>query len=261
MSPLALERATLVAWPAARRLTQFGWELCATSGKSGRVNSVWPLAWSGETSVDDAIDFSIAWCLANDIAPCFRVSNACYAPSDLPEALKRADFEPDTDTRVMTRELSSAAHHDPGDIELTDVPTEEFWLPLHESAPNEADYAERRGIVERVAAPRAFALARADGRPAAVGLGVALDGLIGIFLMRTAPWARRRGFARDIVRALTAWGWEHGAKTAFLQVEVSNEPAVWLYANEGFTTLYRYQYWRPRPVEGATANSQSSPQD
>ena len=67
--------------------------------------------------------------------------------------------------------------------------------------------------------------------------------LVGIYLMRTAPYARRRGFARQVLRALTHWGATHEAQTAYLQVEEANEAAVSLYASEGLTTATRYRYW------------------
>lgn len=282
---MEIERATLIAWPAARRLSLYGWEFCATWGKSGRVNSIWPLAWTNELSVDDAIDMACAWCMANDIAPCFRVSEGCVAPPDLEAALERAGFAPDTDTRVMTLPLPGQAREAgaepgpmdrtnaqraalagsrfarPASVELHAAPSEAFWAPLRDSARDNTDYAERRGIVERIAEPCAFALARLDERPAAIGLGVAVDGRAGVFLMRTAPWARRRGLARDILRSLLGWGAENGAGTAFLQVETDNDPAVRLYANEGFTTLYRYRYWRLRPSEDAAAKNPTPPQD
>ncbi len=62
--------------------------------------------------------------------------------------------------------------------------------------------------------------------------------------MRTAPNARRRGLARQIVRALLAWGAQNGATTGYLQVEKSNDAAVALYASEGFAPQYSYWYWR-----------------
>ncbi|MBL8547571.1 MAG: hypothetical protein JNL81_13985 [Hyphomonadaceae bacterium] len=62
--------------------------------------------------------------------------------------------------------------------------------------------------------------------------------------MRTAPWARPRGFARDIVHALINWGAQRGADTAYLRVEAANEVAVARYLHEGFNVTCRYRYWR-----------------
>jgi len=237
----ALERACLEAWPARTRTQRDGWEFCATDDRSGRANAVWPLSWSG-TDVQRAIADARAWCAAEAISPTFKLADGATAPEGLPDALAAAGFAPRTETLVMTRAIEAATP--PFGVELHDKPSDDIWAPLNESAPDPADAAERRDIVERIAAPHRFALVRIDGRPAAVGLGVLTGDLIGIYLMRTAPWARRNGCARDIVRTLMHWGGSEGAQTAYLQVECANEVAVALYVHEGFDVAYRYRYWR-----------------
>ena len=116
---------------------------------------------------------------------------------------------------------------------------------MRESAPSDADFAERRDVASRAPAPRAFAVLAVDGGPAAVGACVATGELALIFLMRTAPWAQRQGLGRRVLRSLMAWAKANGARAAHLQVEASNGPAVALYAGEGFVTAYSYVYWRP----------------
>ncbi|MBC7770722.1 MAG: GNAT family N-acetyltransferase [Phycisphaerales bacterium] len=142
----------------------------------------------------------------------------------------------------MTRTLG----HTPGpdrSVGIDEEPTDSFWTPLRLAAPSAADFAERAEIVLRTTPPRAFAIARLDHQPAAIGFGDVTDELLGLYLMRTAPNARRQGLARDIVRALCGWGAANGAHTAYLQVEQSNEAAVALYASDGFDTAYAYTYW------------------
>lgn len=239
----ALERACLEAWPARVHEQKFGWELCATGDFSGRANAVWPLTWDNSASVVNAIADARAWCVAQAITPTFKLADGATAPAALPDALAAAGFKPRAETYVMTRDVAVAPLGD-ATVELHDQPSPDIWAPLEESAPEPGDAAERREIVERIAVPRVFALVRMDGKPAAVGLGVLSGAHIGIYLMRTSPWARRNGFARDIVRALIGWGAQHGADTAYLQVEAANDVAVALYLHEGFSVAYRYRYWR-----------------
>lgn len=241
MNVEALERACLQAWPARTHVQRDGWEFCATDDRSGRANAIWPLNWSG-ADVHRAIADARAWCAGEAITPTFKLADGATAPVDLPEALTAAGFTPRTETLVMAREIEAITP--PAGVELHDEPSDDIWAPLNESAPNAADAAERRDIVERIAAPHRFALIRLNGRPAAVGLGVLSGDLIGIYLMRTAPWARRNGCARGIVRTLMHWGGSEGAQTAYLQVEYANEVAVALYVHEGFDVAYRYRYWR-----------------
>ncbi len=239
-----MDRAALRAWSARERETVFGWVLQATDGQSGRVNSTWAIGWTGEIALAAAIDRVEGWYAERGRPAWFRLAEGSAAPTELASALAARGYAPDTCTLVMTRAL--AAERGDAGVAIGTDPSDAFLQPMREAAPSDADFAERRDVVSRAPAPRAFALLGASGRPAAVGASVAVDELAMIFLMRTAPWARRRGLARRVLRSLTAWAQDAGARTAFLQVEASNGPAVGLYESEGFVTAYSYVYWRPR---------------
>jgi N-acetylglutamate synthase len=241
---LALERAALRAWPGRVRETRSGWVLQATDGFSQRANAVWPLAWSSDAPLAEAVREAAAWCEAQGVAPCFKLADGVTHPPGLADALAAQGFAPRMETRVMTLQLMGRQGFCPSEhIVPLGAPTPGFWQPIYEAAPSEADFAERRDIVSRIAEPCGYALAELDGRPAAVGLGVLCGGFLGLYLMRTAPWARRQGLARAIMDALLHWGAAHEATLAYLQVEESNAAAIALYENAGFTTFYRYRYW------------------
>lgn len=244
LSPLSLERACLRAWPGAVSEARFGWVLQATEGRSLRANAVWPLDWTGDTPIEDAVRWCMDWCRRRRITPCFKLADGAMAPSELAIVLGLMGLSPGNETLVMTRALHASPEATPPAARLLDTPTESIWTPVRESAPSAEDYRERRGIVERIAAPHVFAQAQSGGRDAAIGLGVLTDDLLGLYLMRTAPWARRRGLAQAIVGALSAWGAAQGARYAYLQVEEHNAAAVALYAQAGFRLAYRYRYWR-----------------
>ncbi|MFT3727457.1 MAG: GNAT family N-acetyltransferase [Terricaulis sp.] len=236
-----LERACLEAWPALNRDTRDGWEYCATTGHSGRVNSIWPIAWSEHVPLNDAIDTAASWCAWHKIAPTFKLTDGLTFPHDLPHALAQLGYAPHSETLIMTAPVSlGPAPRAP--VTLYDSDHEQFWAPLGQSA-HADDTAERVDIVRRIRAPHIFALNYHEGAPASAGLGVLTGDLIGIYLMRTAPFARRKGHARQVLRALTHWGATHEATSAYLQVEEANAAAVNLYESEGFTTAGRYRYW------------------
>lgn len=237
-----LERACLEAWPAKTRMTRYGWEHCATSGRSGRVNAVWPLAWTDEAPLARAVAHAADWCEEQGIAPRFRVTDGLTAPPELTLTLAAEGYAPHTETLVMTAAIAPYPPR-PTAIELHNVFNEHVYAPLRESAPDPADAQERTDIVMRIKPPHVFALARVDGAPASVGLGVLSDDLLGIYLMRTTPWGRRQGLARKVLETLVHWGATHEAKTAYLQVEEKNIAAVTLYTGAGFAPLYRYRYW------------------
>ncbi|HYD87039.1 MAG TPA: GNAT family N-acetyltransferase [Vitreimonas sp.] len=236
-----LERACIRAWPAKHETDIHGWRAFATAGRSGRVNSAWPLAWRGR-DLAAAIEAAEAWAATHNIRAAFKLADGAIHPPSLPDALAQRGYRPETPTLVMTRTLGQTPPPDRL-VQLADEPTDSFWTPLRLAAPSPEDFAERADIVLRTTPPRAFAIAQLEHQPAAIGFGDITDGLLGLYLMRTAPNARRQGLARDIVRALCGWGAANGAHTAYLQVEQSNEAAVALYASDGFETAYSYSYW------------------
>ncbi|GAB3815783.1 hypothetical protein GCM10027605_63750 [Micromonospora zhanjiangensis] len=105
-----------------------------------------------------------------------------------------------------------------------------------DSDPAGADGTEAAGVLAagtRPAGPELLAI----GRGTVTGGGRWL----GLTLIEVAPSARRRGLARQVIRALVDWADGLGATQAFLQVEESNTAAVTLYRELGFTTHHTYR--------------------
>ena len=115
-----------------------------------------------------------------------------------------------------------------------------------------------RALLERVPHPRTFARCGGEPVPDAVGMAAVVDGWVGLGAIAVAAGARRRGLGRAITVALLAWGREHGAGRAFLQVSSDNTPGIALYTALGFRTAYDYRYWSRRWRSLAAAPSASS---
>lgn len=241
MNPIAIERATLAAWPPAEVREHEGWLFCAASGVTGRVNAVWPLAWRGG-DVGGAIGAAEEWYAARKLPPRFKLTEDAFAPSDLSEALKARGYAPKTATFIMMRALSGVCATD-ATIVLSDHMSAAFEQALAESTPDPDDLEERRAIAARAPAPKAFAVCGVEA-PLAMGMSAVAGSLAGIFLMRTVPHARRQGRAQAVLRALLDWAQARGANCAFLQVDAANDPAVHLYRREGFDVLSTYRFWR-----------------
>lgn len=236
-----VERATIAAWPAGETEARDGWFLLASSGVTGRVNAVWPLDWRG-ADIDAAITQAEHWYAARGLPPRFKLTDAAFSPADLPERLTQRGYAPGYATLVMLRELEG--NFEGGDAELSPEMTSLFDQVLGDSTPNLDDLEERRAIARRAPKLTAFAIRKSGNHAAAVGMSALAGDLAGIFLMRTAPAARRRGHARGVLRALLNWAHAASARAAFLQVEADNGGAVGLYESEGFVTLTRYQFWK-----------------
>jgi N-acetylglutamate synthase len=254
-SPLALEEATLATWRAREDESHFGWRFLAEAGFSGRVNAVWPLAWTGPVGVGPAIEAAEAWYAARSLPCVFKIADSCAFPYGLPEELAARGYAPDTETLVMHCGLARAGV--PLDAPwglLAEASGEDIVLTAHRPSVFETvlgldaspgDAAERLAVLGRTPRPRAFGVIRRDHRPAAVGMmSLAPNGYAGVYAMRTLAPFRRQGLAMALLDALAAAAEHAKAHSLFLQVEAANGPAIALYRRAGFETAYAYRYWR-----------------
>jgi GNAT superfamily N-acetyltransferase len=243
-SVLEIEEAAFRAWPAQEVVELSGWRLRFTQGVTRRANSVWPNEWRDETPLSERVGTVEAFAAARGIAPSFQLTSAAK-PAGLDAWLAERGYVIDAPVVVMTRELEGLGE----DRASSNVETSVFGSPSADwlfIGIERGRFAKAReafsGILARIGPRGAFALARTSEGPVAVGLGVVDGEWLGIFNMMTVPEARRRGAARSILAALTAWGFERGALVAYLQVERDNAPARSLYASTGFTPAYEYHY-------------------
>jgi ribosomal protein S18 acetylase RimI-like enzyme len=93
-----------------------------------------------------------------------------------------------------------------------------------------------------IASKKCFAILLKDNQVVSCGLGVLENQYIGLFEIITARNKRRRGFGRELILNILDWGKKNGATKAYLQVAMSNEPALNLYSNLGFEEIYQYFY-------------------
>ncbi|MFZ0088486.1 MAG: GNAT family N-acetyltransferase [Solirubrobacteraceae bacterium] len=174
----------------------------------------------------------------------FQITPAAQ-PSALELALLARGYLRGAPTAVQTRELmmptvSPAAVTG---VEISGRPTTlwwEVWQAALGVAPARA--AAVSDLFDRVLVPAGFVVAFLDDRPAAVALGVVDGGWLGIFNMATLPAQRRRGAGNAALAALADWGGTRAATTAYLQVDLDNQPARRLYRDAGFTDAYQYVY-------------------
>ena len=238
--PRVLEPIAARGWPAAVSARLGGWRLHASAGQSGRINTCWPLD-APDRSVEEAIAAAEAWYASRGMTPRFKIVEGCSHPLDLAERLAARGYTPRTPTLTMVGPLAGAL--DP-DATILDEPDVAFRQVFADPAfGHDADARERLEALARVPRPRAFALIRVDGAPAAVGVSAIEADWAGIMGMRTSPSFRRQGLARRIFRTLTAAAAKSGARRGYLQVEEGNASAIALYEAEDFASKYRYRYW------------------
>ena len=244
-----IEDAGLTASQPSQQTFYDGWLLRYSPGKAKRARSVNAIA-AGDLPLGEKIDHCRAFYSSVSLPCIFRIT-PFSRPSTLDEALAAAGFAAVQETRVMQLRLP--------DEDQTSIPRESL-IPL--DAANFGDLlgelsgldagkrAAERERFARSGLNAAYFAVQDNDRAVACG-SVAIEGsLAGVFGMVTAPSHRGRGMASRIVLALLGAARNAGARTAYLQVDASNQPARHLYSKLGFQDCYAYWYrFAPDVVE------------
>ncbi len=254
----AIERRAYAAWPAEEVMHLGGWRLRAMRGVSRRANSVWPSSGAlsdhgaereggGAPSergveLESRIERAEAWYESKGLSAAFQLTRRA-TPRGLDTALERRGYRVDAPVSIQVARARTVLRGQAGsDVQVSrEIPDE--WFEISAYKGRFARVAEvYRGLLGRIGPRARYALARVDGEPAAVGLGVIDEGWMGIFSMLTLSSHRRRGAGRAILAGLASAALEDGVEDLYLQVERDNAGAAALYAAASFRELYGYHY-------------------
>jgi GNAT superfamily N-acetyltransferase len=237
-----IERCAYDAWPAEEVESFEGWRLRAMRGVSRRANSVWAFEATGDIPVEERIDRVERWYGSRNLAPTFQVA-ARARPEGLDAKLDERGYRIEAPVSIQvaaTTDVLSTTRR--CDAVVTRTCSEE-WFDISGRRGRFAKVADAYGaLLIRIGTGARFAVARIDGQPACVGLGVVAGAWMGVFSMLTLPRARRRGAARGVLWALAETAFEAGVDRMYLQVERDNPAAIALYAAASFRELYGYHY-------------------
>ena len=198
---LLLDRVGADGCPPLEQVEVDGWRLRASAGVLLRANSALPL--SDALPVDAVVEFY----RSRGLPPRVHVSSEA-----VDQALAARGWERDTEVAVLVGPTPTG----PGDAVVTDEP-DDRWVDVYWSVDGRGGAAEREvflRMLDRVAAPTAYASVVVDDEVVAVGRAVAQEGLLGLFAMAVLPGFRRRGLGRDVLHALGRWGSSLGPSTA-----------------------------------------------
>jgi GNAT superfamily N-acetyltransferase len=246
LSPLAarVEEVCLNAWPALQEIHYDGWLIRLADGQTRRTNSVNALG-RGTRPLDEKIAYCEDVYRRHGLPACFRLLS--NASGELESALAARGYEAEGETSTLY--MSFAEHPPPHPtirVEMTKgAPSAEWMAARMRFLDLRAD--ERRKIekiLQQLALPAVFAAVRVNGAIASIAKGAVHDGVVCLNMVASDPALLRRGLSRACLSAILNWArQEHGAAGACLQVVSTNEPAVRLYQQLGFThELYRYHY-------------------
>jgi ribosomal protein S18 acetylase RimI-like enzyme len=235
-------RAEAAVWPPREVHDVDGWRVGLSGGFTRRANSV--LALSEPRDVKAAVqEVEKIYARAGQPAV-FRVC-AQSEPWDLDDVLAGRGYREVAPTLVMVRSgLAEVAlpFESPGlEVVVSETPDEAWlsrWLDVKSSAP--VDHEVAAGLVS--GSPALYLTARDGYGPVAVIRAALVDDWVALSCLAVDTRARRRGIGRALTRAALHEAVERGARQAFLQVEESNEAAIEMYADLGFTPAERYHY-------------------
>ncbi len=237
---IKIEEAAVNAWPAARQMHYDGWLVRMTGGPSKRINSVNIL---GESSLP--LEVKVRYCqgvYAREGLPLiFRLPEPLTSPG-LSEGLEGLGYHHFDPTLVLGRAVEADLSL-PRGLDIRKMPPMDFimaraWMM---GVPSTVLGYHAR-ILDLILPEKVLVCLFEDGQPAACGMAVLQGDLLGYFSIYTRLTARRRGYGRAVMAALSQWGLERGAQCGYLQVEGHNAPAQAMYAQMGFSRLYGYTY-------------------
>ena len=237
-----LDEVLAAAWRAPEVEELDGWQLRYGYGITGRANSAWPRRDDGVLTLDEKIARAEDFYREHRVAPEGAVSPVSR-PSGLDGELARRGYERSDEVLIEvadTADVESSTQRDGAPEVRLDSEPDERWLTIW--------LGVRRFSADRVG--KAPALLRASSGDAvfasiddvAVGRGFGQGSWVVVTAMSTLPEARRLGAARAILNALAGWARARDAGRMCLPVESTNEPALALYENAGFTQMSSYWY-------------------
>lgn len=240
-APPTLELTCNRAWPPLVEESLGDWRLRWSDGFTGRANSALAVGDPGRP-VPEALRAVCDFAHHRRILPLVQVNrdsaneHAIAAAGWVEARAHRRGHE----VTVLTAPLT-AAPAVPG-VAVHDEPAPGWWeltLGRDEDSP-----AARQVLT---GGKVGYGVATLEGTTAGVVRGALVDGWLHVGRLEVAPDFRRRGLASALMGAVHAWGREHGADHAVLEVAEANSGALALYAGLGYAPHHRYRYWVPAP--------------
>jgi N-acetylglutamate synthase len=234
-----IEQRLINAWPALQTVLVEDWVLRFADGYSKRANSATPIRKGATWS--PAIEKSVRKLYGqNALDEVVRLTPLVDA--DAEKCLADAGFVDADPTYQMMGRLPSPGPIDPSIIMETAPSVAWIEGAARDYGGDKADASKLGAIVRLIRQPAIFATLTENGKALAHGLCVRERGMVGLFDIVVAPEARGKGQGRRMVEALLRQAAREGADRAYLQVRITNEPAIRLYQSLGMAPLYLYRH-------------------
>jgi len=236
----SIERATLDAVCPAEVHEFPGWLLPYDPLPVGRAQSAVPLAHAPiQTPVLREIEAHYQQRQRNVV---FRLAEQLISP-EVEAELHAMGYFAQHPVLVQVADLAGLLQLGAQNATLSAVPSAPWASVYSGEGFDAADGAHRVQLLSR-SRHVVYAHVSEGGQALAAGTGSISQGWLSIHGMRTLPSAQGRGLASRILVGLAAHAAAQGVHRVFLQVEDDNTVAQGLYRKAGFSTAWRYHYWR-----------------
>lgn len=244
----AIEQAAFDAWPALHETEHSGWRLRVAQGYTKRANSANAIAPMHELGAP-AIAAIESFYRERGLGPIFRLASFCTSQA-VDDALADRKYRYADMSLVMTVPLAPATRPPSHAIDTAarcapePVADIEAWLAAYQSISGSSGEppSAHRQLLGLIRGETRFLVIRTGARAVCCGLGVITGEYLGLFQIATRPDSRGHGLATALCADLLRWGASRGVRSAFLQVEAANAPAVRIYEALGFRRRYHYWY-------------------
>ena len=221
-----------------------GWLLRYSPGKAKRARCVQAVA-SGRLALDERLALCSAVFDAAGLPMLLRITPFSQ-PAGLDQALSVRGYGTLDDTRVMVASpLVARPEALPPGLHLARLAPVEFAEVVGDlrGSPAGQRAAQAQRLLASPVPYQGWVLRRPDDLAVlACGQTAVEADLVGLYDVFTSPQARGQGLARLLCGQLLARAMQAGARTAYLQVEADNAPALAIYRRLGFAEAYAYHY-------------------
>ncbi len=231
MTPQDFALAMEATWPAAATLRQGPWRLRQGAGGGKRVSATSAEGdWQeGDLALAEAAMADLGQVPLFVVWPWDEALDMALAARGYERIDPVVGYAAPVSTFAPPARMTSFPHWPPMQI------ARDIWEEGHIGP-------ARVAVMERVTGPRTVILGRTSDKPSAAAF-VALHGTTAmIHAVEVRPALRRRGAAREILRAAAHWAAENGGDRLALAVTEANTGARALYASLGMQVVGQYHY-------------------
>ena len=246
MSGFTLEELSINAWPALQTIVYDGWVLRMADAYAHRANSISPI-YPSKLEIEEKVKYCEELYNRHSIPVAYKLTSY-DEHKKLDEFLTKRGYSFVNETSLQICDIKAALES------LASMPPVEgiivsntFSVSWIQSAALLTNTPEKfipvfKQILANIKPEKIVVQKEMNGKIIGCGCGVIERNHVGIYDIAVQEDFRRRGFGREIVKAILAEALKRNVEKTYLQVMLNNAAALSLYGKMGYKETYRYWY-------------------